>query len=212
MEDPTHIDPNAEANLPERGSFFEVPDGFFQAQQEALFATIEEEELKKEAPLLFSIPKKDFLTVPEGFFDRFPGLIQKSLETKEVREISLRNRFAFSKISNTYVGYGIAAVVAIFLLGIWITGGPLQEPHSPAPKELVWSEIPTEVLIEAVSSDLSDTDFLAEAFSQNGIEEIPGEIFTHSEWEEEELEILEELDLSDIDLEAEWLQEPFDLN
>ena len=213
MKEPTHNNPQQEPEFPKKGNIFQVPDGFFEAHREELFATIEEEQLRAEAPLLFGIPKKEFFTVPEGFFRDFPASLQKGLRTEETRNLRPGIANSRPKLIFSRLGYSIAAAIAILLVGIWLIQTPSQDSLPKETYNMVLTEIPTEVLLEAVPSDISSTSFLAEAFSQNGIEEIPGEILSGWDWEEEEeIEILENLDLSEFDLEEEWLQIPLELN
>ena len=215
-EYPEHMedkDPIPSFGDPGSKSFFQVPEGFFDAQKQRLDISIEQEELRQVAPLLFSIPKVPFFQVPNGFFLEFSRSIAQQVEGENKRGALglLANRSWIS--SKKLFPYQIAAAIVVFLLGIWALSGGIKSDTSSLEGTSMLSEIPTHVLVEAASFHGSDTYLVVDILEEQGVEELPMSIFPE-DWELEasDLEFLDEIDLDQLDLEGEIFESGVELN
>lgn len=94
---------------------------------------------------LEDIPKKEVFNVPEGYFEKLPGMIQARVETRKESEV--RPVFSYA------LRYALPAVV-LFVLGIfWFN----RQPHV-ATAESILASIQTEDLV----AYLNDADLTTE--------------------------------------------------
>lgn len=114
---------------------------------------------------LDNIPKKDIFTVPEGYFDKLPGMVQARIEAERPRTTGPVTAGAFALKF-------VLPVVLIFAAGIAI----FQLTDSPRNAETILAAVSDEDLIaylqdsELTTDDLIDQiDF--EFFDLNGLEE-----------------------------------------
>lgn len=194
-------------------SFFQVPDGFFNAQRQALDIRIEQEELEKVAPILFSIPKVSFFQVPDGFFKEFSSKIVEEVEGKNKGRLWGLGGKSYRVFQRDLFPYQLAAALTLFLIGIWALSGGIKRDTGNMDQASLLSEIPTHVLVEEASFHGSDTYTVVDILEEQGIEEFPMSIFPE-DWELEagDLEFLDEIDLDQLDLEGSFFEVGEELN
>jgi hypothetical protein len=78
---------------------------------------IEDEELKKTAPHLFGMEKKNDFQVPDGYFDRLPSEIQDKII--ELENNSLKSKIM--QIFNWKIAVPAVSLIAILFVGIYYT-------------------------------------------------------------------------------------------
>lgn len=134
------------------------------------------DELKKIAPMLFSLKKDTPFKVPVGYFDELPMLIQERVvKEKAVQSIWVR-------ISNVLfrpeIGWGSTSIAMLVLIGLLV----LKNENAPQPTsmdiaEVVYHEeidnINEEALIEALQEEnLSEIESKTDASYQDNDEVI----------------------------------------
>ena len=118
---------------------------------------------------LEDIPKKHLFEVPEGYFDRLPGLIQARVSKKEEQSAW-----------QPYLGYGLKFALPTFAIGVvalFLWTGPTAQSA-----EEVLASINSEQLVAYLQeTDLNADDFLdavpldqfeVEALQENAIQEM----------------------------------------
>ena len=194
-------------------AFFQVPEGFFEAQKEALDIRLEREELKQIAPILFSIPKVPFFQVPGGFFEEFPTKLAKQIGKGHSGRLLGLAAWRSQVFRRDLLPYQIAAALTLFLLGIWALSGGIKNNSGNLEEASLLSEIPTHVLVESASFHGSDTYMVVDILEEQGMEELPMSIFPE-DWELDasDLEFLDEIDLDQLDLDGEIFDRGGELN
>jgi len=125
---------------------------------------------------LEDIPKKEIFTVPEGYFDKLPGVIQARVASPE-------HRRAFLPSFSWKVALPAAMVVAAGIF--WLTN-----PVEPVNVESILASVETHDLVAYLndSEDVSLDDVLESVeFNDRDLDEIENEVYV--------------LDLSDGDIE-----------
>lgn len=216
-EFPEHMeekDPTPSFGNKGQDSFFQVPEGFFDAQKQSLDISLEREELKKGAPLLFSIPRAPFFQVPSGFFKQISTAIAAKVSAEPRSGIQGMASRRSHMLQGDLFPYQIAAALTIFLLGIWaLSGGIKGEIGATPERDSLLSDIPTHVLVEAVSFHTSDTYTVVDILEEQGVEELPLNIFPEGwELEGDDWEYLEEMNLYQLELEGEIFDSGEELN
>lgn len=115
---------------------------------------------------LDDIPKKNIFNVPDGYFDKLPGIIQ-ARATKEQHTTG----FSLARFS---VRYALPAVVAIAGMLFWYT----RIQPSPDPENIL-AGIDTKELIAYISeTDLSTEELMEQVeLDQTDIENIVDEVY-----------------------------------
>src|SRR6218665_3171613 len=130
---------------------------------------------------LEDIPKKDIFDVPEGYFEKLPGVIQARV-AKPSRQPSFRLTLAYA-----------LPVVAVLAFGIyWFIG-----TEHPASVETALMEIPTQELVAYLTSTEMSTDELLDAamLDSDDASEIENEVYQFDLNDEHANTLLEEMDL-----------------
>lgn len=117
---------------------------------------------------LDEIPKKNIYTVPEGYFDELPGIIQSRVSAKS--KAGTRPYFSFA------LRYALPAVVLILGAIFWINNRPDVLPQSA---EEILATIDTESLVTYLEESEITTDDLLETvdFTQSDVTEIENSIY-----------------------------------
>ncbi|MDH4089410.1 MAG: hypothetical protein OEV74_02875 [Cyclobacteriaceae bacterium] len=138
---------------------------------------------------LEEIPKKEVFNVPEGYFDKLPGIIQARVTAPDKR-IFIRPAFSFT------LRYALPVIV-IFTLGIfWFV-----RQGETATAESILATIETEDLVAYLySSDLTTDELLdnvsLDTYDANKIEEAVFALDLNTDKKYEE--ILDEIDLNNL--------------
>lgn len=98
----------------------------------------------KDAPFLRSIPKQDPFVVPEGFFERFPHIVQAKI-VHEQRNVL---RGFWSSFAVPAISFGAAAVL---LLVWWMAPVPVSELSGTVPELDEHAEL---AVLDLTESDL----------------------------------------------------------
>lgn len=128
---------------------------------------------------LDDIEKKNIYKIPEGYFDKLPGIIQ-SRAVEESKKSSLFSSIPVFK-------YAIPALLVVILAGYYAFFDTQEQPKSAI--ELL-AEVDTDELVEYL------------AYSEITTEEILANIELHEvdfEFENEEVDLLNDSDLEDLD-------------
>lgn len=115
---------------------------------------------------LDDIPKKDIFNVPEGYFDKLPGIIQA-----RVTKAQPAPRFSLAKFS---LRYALPAVVVVAGALFWYIGiTPSVDPEN------ILAGIDTEELVAYINeSDLSTEELMEQVeLDQTDIENIVDEVY-----------------------------------
>ena len=115
---------------------------------------------------LEDIPKKDIFTVPEGYFDKLPGVIQARVATPA-------RRLEWLPALSWKVALPAMAVVAAGIF--WLTG-----PAEPGDAESILASVETHDLVAYLSEseDVSLDDVLESVeFDDHDLEEIETEVY-----------------------------------
>ncbi len=171
-----------------------------------------EEDLKREAPTLFGIPKQDGFETPEGYFDSLTSNVSSFVEREEARErIRLQDEAAETAAEPTpsfldrLVGIfaprvlaPVVAVVAILIGGYYYSDTP--SAGTPSEDEIMMSALDMIDESEGFEFDLLDEDFFAEAYSDESVNALLAEDAAILETGEDAL--MDYLIDNDIDLET----------
>ncbi|MBL7856548.1 MAG: hypothetical protein JNM57_02575 [Cyclobacteriaceae bacterium] len=116
---------------------------------------------------LEEIPKKEIFTVPEGYFDKLPGIIQSRITDNSKRKME-RPAFFYA------LRYAVAVVLLFIVAVVWFSRN-----QDPADAESLLSSIQTEDLIAYLNDEDVSTDEMLEAvgFSEADLEEIEVEVY-----------------------------------
>ncbi|MFZ6013310.1 MAG: hypothetical protein ACOYXT_23415 [Bacteroidota bacterium] len=133
---------------------------------------------------LEDISKKEVFDVPEGYFDKLPGVIQARIAKENpARERPMAFHFALK--------YALPAVVLLTAGIFWFTRTP-----SSADAESILASVETEALVAYLNESEITTDEVLETVEFNAVDldEIEGAVYG-IEMEDEELEnIMDDLD------------------
>jgi hypothetical protein len=134
---------------------------------------------------LEDISKKGIFKVPDGYFEKLPGLIQSRVnEESASRE---RNIFAHYKIA-----FAISSILIAFVGVFWYVTNTSQ----PTDAEGLLSSVPTEVLIGYLNeSEISTEDILSDIdFSESDLDELENEVLQFHFEENPDIETVPERD------------------
>jgi hypothetical protein len=171
-----------------------------------------EEEIEREAPALFGIPKQDGFEVPDGYFDSLAGNISSFVEREEARErIRLQDEAGeiasapASTLFERLIGILKPRVLAPTLVMIAVAAGGYfyMNPGPTDPtidEEIMLSALDNIDDFEDFDFDLTDEDFFAEAYSDESIDALLAEDAALGELGEDAL--MDYLIDNDIDLET----------
>jgi hypothetical protein len=136
---------------------------------------------------LENIPKKNIYQVPDGYFDKLPGIIQARVTSEHSKK-----EFVFSWIST--LKYALPALL-IGVAGLfWYN----QTSNQPQDADSILATIETEALVAYINTSDISTDELLDAFSLDAEEVANIENEVYGTLYDEELEVL--MDEFDIDL------------
>jgi hypothetical protein len=139
---------------------------------------------------LEDLPKKEIFNVPEGYFEKLPGVIQARIAERQQQTTSRPVlRYAFQ--------YALPLVMIITIGLIWFKNSPSSNQTTT---ELLLTEIQTEDLIAYLDNTNMTTDELLEHASLDAVdaEEIEQEVYG-LDLDEETLDILtDEMDLNSL--------------
>jgi hypothetical protein len=131
---------------------FSAPEGYFNSFADSLSASIEREELREAAPVLFGLKKTDFFAAPQGYFDHFHSALQERISMT-------RNKLFFGLFTRKQLTFSFRAIAVIFVAGFFILRS-MQEPVVST--EL--SEVPAEeidlYLAEEIETGISTDEMM----------------------------------------------------
>lgn len=131
---------------------------------------------------LEDIPKRNIYQVPDGYFDKLPGILQSRVN-KENRSALFAPYFAFA------VRYAIPAVVILFAIVLWI-----YRPVAPKDAEGIIANVETEALIAYLAETEITTDEVLDVLTLTDvvIENIEDDVYFNLGIEDQEV-IMEEI-------------------
>ncbi len=115
---------------------------------------------------LEDIPKKEVFNVPDGYFDKLPGIIQARVTTSSQSETKAAWSFTLR--------YALPTVVLLAIGFFWF-----NQSHKVVDAEQLLSSIQTEDLVAYLSdSDMTTEELLADAqLSDEDANEIEGNVY-----------------------------------
>jgi hypothetical protein len=117
-------------------------------------ARLDEHDEMKDAPLLRSIPPHDPFVAPDGFFDRFPHMVQGRI-VGSARRPEWQRSFARQAVRLAF-GTAIVAGAAALVWSLWPAPPVEQIAGTPAPSAetdvLLLEDMDEELLLEAWDS------------------------------------------------------------
>jgi len=116
---------------------------------------------------LDDIPKKDFFSVPDGYFDKLPGVIQSRVMERKSEKFHLT--------AGVVLRYALPAVVLISLGIFWF-----NQSAVPVDAETLLASVETEDLIMYLDeSDITIDELLGTYdFTVNEIDDIESDVYT----------------------------------
>ena len=175
----------------EKKNNFQVPEGYFEQNPQALIEIIKAEESAKKIAKLAG--RKTSMPVPEGYFESLPAAILSNVNsTREVKIISIQRSSTWKQLLQV-----AAAVAALVIIGL------------PLLKQQTIKQDSVEVALHKVSDeDLSayvadhsasfNEDEIAAQVSDSKLEQAAGKINAEGLGEEESLIDVSQIDVNDI--------------
>ncbi len=132
---------------------------------------------------LEDIPKKQVFDVPEGYFEKLPGIIQSRVAS-EAKEKYTRPVFSYA------MRYAIPLVLVFALVVFWFS-----RDVNVTSAESILASIETEDLVAYLDdADLSTDELLEEVvLDSNDVDEIEGAVYGFEQSDEEIEDLLDEI-------------------
>lgn len=132
---------------------------------------------------LEDIPKKQVFDVPEGYFEKLPGIIQSRVAT-ETRETYTRPVFSY------VLRYALPAVLVFALVIFWF-----NRNVEVTSAESILASIETEDLVAYLGdADISTDELLDNVIlDSNDVNEIEGEVYGFEQSDEDIEDLLDEI-------------------
>ncbi len=132
---------------------------------------------------LEDIPKKQVFDVPEGYFEKLPGIIQARVASQQ-RQEKVRPVFAYT------LRYALPAVLAVMLVIFWF-----NRQADVMSAESILASVQTEDLVAYLSEADLTTDELLEdvVLNPDDVDQIEGEVYGFGQADEDLEDILDEI-------------------
>ncbi len=132
---------------------------------------------------LEDIPKKQVFDVPEGYFEKLPGIIQARVASQQ-RQEKVRPVFAYT------LRYALPAVLAFALVIFWF-----NRQADVMSAESILASVQTEDLVAYLSEADLTTDELLEdvVLNPDDVDQIEGEVYGFGQADEVLEDILDEI-------------------
>lgn len=132
---------------------------------------------------LEDIPKKQVFDVPEGYFEKLPGIIQARVASQQ-RQEKVRPVFAYT------LRYALPAVLAVALVIFWF-----NRQSDVMSAESILASVQTEDLVAYLSEADLTTDELLEdvVLNPDDVDQIEGEVYGFGQADEDLEDILDEI-------------------
>lgn len=132
---------------------------------------------------LEDIPKKQVFDVPEGYFEKLPGIIQARVASQQ-RQEKVRPVFAYT------LRYALPAVLAVALVIFWF-----NRQADVMSAESILASVQTEDLVAYLSEADLTTDELLEdvVLNPDDVDQIEGEVYGFGQADEDLEDILDEI-------------------
>ncbi|HET6224953.1 MAG TPA: hypothetical protein VFF27_01650 [Bacteroidia bacterium] len=137
-EDEHLFDPNSPLSSANGKNPFRMDDSYFDSFSIRLTTAISDlEELKEEAPTLYSIPKYNPFEVPAGYFDELPMLVQE-LATFQQSHFSLKEWLL--QLVKPNFAFPVAITVIIAITAIRFIDKQAEQPKTEVASEVSLEE------------------------------------------------------------------------
>lgn len=176
-------------------SFFEAPEGYFDRLPGILADRLADLDPVGEAPVLREIGQKTIFQVPPGYFEALPERILSRIREEQRPGAIVRSLWSQAFVPQNMLS--VAAVVLLFVLGVWVMPRSVDSPQVQA------HPFTSDELLAMVDVEAIDTETLIEILGEESIRGL--DLIGDWEMEEEEMgDLLDQMDLDDFDAGEVW--------